>query len=155
MKAWKFKVNNSPKELSEKLASSLGAGNRFVLDLDHDKKNLVQFKLRKRMLLAFEIMARNNIIVKGNILKSGPHNEADVEITFTHHTLSKLLIFVHLILGLGFLAALIMETNSSPYMLLAGGILIGAGFFLWLHLQKIFEKNVQEYKALLSNVLEL
>ena len=155
MKAWKFKVNNSPEELSEKLASSLGAGNRFVLDLDHDKKNLVQFKLRKRMLLAFEIMARNNIIVKGNILKSGSSNQADVEITFTHHTLSKLLIFVHLILGLGFLAALIMETNNSPYMLLAGGILISLGFLLWLHLQKIFEKNVQEYKALLSNVLEL
>lgn len=107
------------------------------------------------MLLAFEIMARNNIIVKGNILKSGSSNQADVEITFTHHTLSKLLIFVHLILGLGFLAALIMETNSSPYMLLAGGILISLGFLLWLHLQKIFEKNVQEYKALLSNVLEL
>src|SRR5690606_14802186 len=133
MKAWKFKVNNSPKELSEKLASSLGTGNRFVLDLDHDKKNLVQFKLRKRMLLAFEIMARNNIIVNGNIMSAASSNEADVELSFTHHLLLKFLIFVHGLLGLGFLVALILDKSNSPYMLLVGGILIGLGFFLWLH----------------------
>lgn len=155
MKAWNFQVKSSPKEISKKIESSLGGAKKFVLNMDYDKNNLVKFKIRKRVLLAFEINSQNTIIVNGEIFKARTKNETDVEISFTQHTFSKLLIFVHIILGLGFLAALILEESSNSYMFIVGGIILAMGILLWLHLQKNFDKNVQEYKILISEILEV
>jgi len=122
MKDWNFQVKNSPKEISKKLESSLGSANRFVLNMNYDKINIVKFKIRKRLLLPFEINTQNNIIVKGKISKT--HTETDVEVSFTQHPLSKLLMYGHLILGLGFLTTIILEFSNNSYKYLISGILL-------------------------------
>jgi hypothetical protein len=154
MKKWNFQIKSSPKEVSKRLESSLGGAKRFVFHMIYDEEKSVKFKIRKRMLLAFEINAQNNIIVNGKILKTAARNGSDVEVSFTHHTFSKLLIFIHVILGVAVLAALVLEASRESYMYIVGGILLITGFLLWVQLQKNFEKNVQEYKKLISEVLE-
>ncbi len=152
MKDWNFQVKNSPKEISKKLESSLGSANRFVFNMNCDKINIVKFKIRKRLLLPFEINTQNNIIVKGKISKT--HTETDVEVSFTQHPLSKLLMYGHLILGLGFLATIILEFSNNSYTYLISGILLAIGILLGIHLKKNFDKNVQEYKKLISEILK-
>lgn len=79
MKTWNFQVKNSPKEISEKLQSPLGNANKFVLNLNYDRINPFKFKIRKRLLLAFEINVQNNIIVNGKFLKVASKKGAKVE----------------------------------------------------------------------------
>ncbi|MEP6260341.1 MAG: DUF423 domain-containing protein [Gillisia sp.] len=154
MKDWNFQVKNSPKEISEKLESALGGANRFVLNMNYDKINPAKFKIRKRLLLPFEINTQNNIIVKGEISKKHTGNKTEIDVSFTQHPLSKLLMYGHIILGLGFLAAIILEYSNNTYTYLIGGILISIGVLLGIHLKKNFDKNVQEYKKLISEILE-
>ena len=101
MQKWNFKVKSDPKEIGKKLESSLGGTNRFVLSLDKEEINSINFKIRKRLLLAFEINSQNNIIVNGTISKAS-HNNTNVEVSFTQHPLSKLLMYGHIVLGLVF-----------------------------------------------------
>ncbi len=155
MKEWNFQVKSSPKEVSKKLDSSLGARNLFVLNLSYGKQDSVKFKLRKRVLLAFELISQNNIIVNGKIIKTEAENQTDVKIFFTLHPLSKLLLYSHFVLGLLFLAAMTLQINSSSYNLIIGGLLLIIGVLYKLHLQKVFNKHVQEYKTLISEVLSL
>lgn len=155
MKAWNFQVSSDPKEISRKLDSSLGSTNRFVFKANSGKKDLVKFRIRKRMLLAFEINTQNNLIVNGKIFKVNPENKSDVEISFALHPLSKLLLYGHIILGLGFLAAVILKFSTNSYMFILGGILLAIGIIGWLHLQRVFDKQIQEYKTLISEILEL
>ena len=154
MKDWNFQVKNSPKEISEKLEFALGGANKFVLNMNYDKIKPAKFKIRKRLLLPFEINTQNNIIVKGEISKNHTGNKTDVEVSFTQHPLSKLLMYGHIILGLGFLAAIILEYSNNTYTYLIAGILIAIGVLLGIHLKKNFDKNVQEYKKLISEILE-
>ncbi|MDT0645434.1 DUF423 domain-containing protein [Zunongwangia sp. F260] len=154
MKAWNFQVKSSPKEIGEKLESSLGSAGKFVFDINDDKINSVRFKLRKRMLLGFELNSQNHLTVNGKILKAGTGNKADVNIHFTPHILSKLVIFANIILGLCFLAAVILEVNSHSYMFIIGAIFLVTGILIALHLQRKFKEHVQEYKTLLSDVLK-
>lgn len=154
MKDWNFQVKNSPKEVSEKLESVLGSAKRFVFNINDDKINPAKFKLRKRLLLPFEINTQNNIIVNGKLSKEH-RNKTDIKISFTQHPLSKLLMYGHIILGLSFLAAIILEYSNNSYAYLIAGILIAIGILLGLHLNKNFDKNVQEYKKLISEILGL
>ena len=155
MKTWNLQVENSPNEIIKKLESSLGHVSDFVLKMNSNRKDFVKFKIRKRVLLAFEINAQNNIVVSGEISKANDKNETDVDISFTEHPLSKLLIYGHIILGLLFLMLLILKASSNSYMLLIGGILIVIGILLGLHLKRNFDRNVQEYKTLISGILEI
>jgi hypothetical protein len=154
MNAWNFQVKNSPKEISKKLESSLGNANKFVLSFNFDKINLVKFKLRKRLLLPFEINTQNNIIVNGKISKKHPGNQTIVEVSFTQHPLAKLLMYGHIVLGLGFLAVVILELYSSSYLYLITGILLSIGILLGIHLKKNYDRNVIEYKILISEILD-
>lgn len=154
MKAWNFQVKNSSKEISKKLESSLGNAHRFVLDMNYDKINRVNFKIRKRLLLSFGINTHNNLVVNGKITKAHPGNETDIEISFSQHPLSKILMYGHSILGLGFVAAIILEYSNNSYSYLIAGILLSIGVLLGIHLKKKFDKNVQEYKKLISEILE-
>ncbi|MDT0645439.1 DUF423 domain-containing protein [Zunongwangia sp. F260] len=149
-----FQVKSSPKEIGKKLESSLGSAGKFVFNISDDKINSVRFKLRKRMLLGFELNSQNHLIVNGKILKAGNGDKADVKIYFTPHILSKLVIFANIILGLGFLAAVVLEVNSHSYMYIIGAIFLVTGILLALHLQRTFKEHVQEYKTLLSDVLK-
>ncbi len=155
MKKWKIQVKNSPKEITEKLESSLGHADRFVLNLKSNKIDIVKFKIHKRILVALENSSQNRIIVNGKISKTDSANETDVEISFTPHPLLKLLWFGTIILGLGFLAGIFLKLNSNSYVIILGGLLLAIGIFLWLHHKKEFGKNVQEYKTMISRILEI
>ncbi|GAA4327312.1 hypothetical protein GCM10023115_24800 [Pontixanthobacter gangjinensis] len=154
MKNWNFQVKNSPEEISEQLKSSLENAKRFAFDMKNNKYNLINFKLRKRLLLPFEINLQNNIIVNGKISKTSSGNETDVEVSFSQHPLSKLIMYGHIILGLGFLAAMVLEYSNNFYTYLIVGILLLIGVLLGSHLKRNFDKNVQEYKKLISEILE-
>lgn len=154
MKAWNFRVIGDPREVSRKLESSLGETNRFVFKMNSDKKDLMNFKIRKRMLLGFEINSQNNLIVKGKIFKGNPEHKTVVKIDFRLHPLSKLLLYGHLILGLGLLAAMVVKFGTNTYMFIAGGILLAVGILFGLHLQKEFGNQIQEYKTLISGILK-
>ncbi|WP_081212480.1 hypothetical protein [Salegentibacter sediminis] len=154
MKAWNFQVNNSPQEISQKLESSLGVADRFVFKLDAHENNPVQFKLRKRFLLPFEINTQNNLIVNGKIVKAAAGNKTDIEVSFAQHPLALLLIYGHIILGLGILVGIFLNLSSNSYMYLFGGSLLAIGILLGFHLKKDFDKNVQEYKFLIAKILE-
>ena len=152
MQKWNLKVKSDPEEIGKKLESSLGGANKFVLSLEKVQINSINFKIRKRLLLAFEINTQNNIIVNGTISKASHHN-THVEVSFTQHPLSKLLMYGHILLGLGFLAGIVLKLGSNSYMLLVGLILIAIGILLTIHLRKNFDKNIQEYKKLISEIV--
>lgn len=153
MKVWNLKVKSDSQDIIKKLNSAFGSGNGFVLDLDSDNYNSVTFKVRKRILYAFQTVLRNHIIAKGKIRSTETENETDVEISFKQHFLNKLEVSVFLFLGL--LAIIFGIFKSNPTASISGGILIGVGIVLLVFVQKQFSKNIQEYKNLFSEVLEL
>ncbi len=154
MKAWNFKVKSNPKEISKKLESSLGSANEFVFNMDRDENNSVTFKVRKRVLYAWYMIFHNWTVVKGKLLKADAENKTHVEISFTQHFLITLIIFTQMFLGLGILMAIISGVSSSTSMYISGGILLAVGIILWIAIQKKFEKDIQKYKTLISEILE-
>ncbi|WP_029035056.1 hypothetical protein [Salinimicrobium terrae] len=155
MKKWRIQIKNSPQEISKKLESSLGSADRFVLNMKSNKEDIVKFKIHKRILVALDNSSQNRIIVNGKIFKTDSANETNLEISFTPHPLLKLLWFGTFILGLGFLAGMFIKLNSNSYVIVFGGIILAMGIFLWLHHKKEFGKNVQEYKTMISRILEI
>ncbi|WP_029038196.1 hypothetical protein [Salinimicrobium xinjiangense] len=154
MRIWNFQVSSDPVEVSRRLESAFGGTKRFVFRVNSEKKKPVKFKIRKRMLLGFEINTQNNLIVTGKLFKVDSEDKTDVKIAFMLHPLSKVLLFGHLILGLGLLAGMVLEYSSNAYMWIIGGILLATGLLIGLHLKKEVEKQVQEYKILISGILE-
>ncbi len=153
MKAWNFKLKSNPKEISEKLEAALGSVNGFVFNMHHDKNNSVTFKMRKRILYAWYMVFHNWTIVSGKLLKTDTENKTNVEISFTQHFLITLIIFTHMFLGLGFLIAIISGISSSASMYIVAGILLAVGILLWIAIQQKFEKDIQNYKTLISEIL--
>jgi hypothetical protein len=155
MKAWNFIVKSNPKGISKKLRSALGSVNGFVFNMNHDKNDTVTFKVRKRILYAWYLLFLNSIVVNGKLSKTDTENETDVEISFRQHFLWKLVIFTDMSVGLGFLIFLISGKNSSASMYLIGTIILAVGILLWIRVQKKYERNIQEYKTLISEILEI
>ena len=155
MKNWNFQTKSSPKEITDRLESSLGRSKMFVLNMNSDKKNLVNFKIRKRVLAAFGTISQDEILVKGKISKGDTSNESDVKISFTQHPLLTFLLYAHLILGLGLLAGMFFKISDNSYFFIVGGILLAIGILFKLHQQREFDKNVQDYKKLISEILEI
>jgi len=154
MKKWNFKVKSNIQEIIKKLNSTLGSADGFVFNIDNGKNDSVTFKVRKRGLYAFYLVFINKIIVNGKILKTDTENETNIEISFTQYFLWKLVIFTHMFLGLGFLIAIFSGISSSASFYIFGGILLALGIVLWIAVQKKFEKDIQEYKTLISEILE-
>jgi len=154
MKKWNFKVKSNIQEIIKKLDSTLGYADGFVFNIDNGKNDSVTFKVRKRGLYAFYLVFINKIIVNGKILKTDTENETNIEISFTQYFLWKLIIFTHMFLGLGFLIAIFSGISSSASLYILGGILLAVGIVLWIAVQKKFEKDIQEYKTLISEILE-
>ena len=121
--------------------------------MNDDKLNLENFKIRKRLLLPFEINKQNNIIVNGKITRIDPGKGTGIKVSFSQHPLSKLIMYGHIILGLGFLVAIILEYSNNSYTYLIAGILLAIGALLGFQLKINFDKNVQEYKKLISETL--
>ena len=154
MEKWNFKVKSNVQEIIKKLDSSFGSVDGFILNLDKGKNEPVTFKVHKQGLYAFYLMFVNKIIVNGKILKTDTENETNIEISFTQYFLWKLVIFTHIFLGLGFLIVLISGIKSSAYMLIPAGIFLVVGIVLSIAVKKKFEKDIQEYKTLISKILE-
>ncbi len=153
MKTWRFKVKSNPNDTSEKLKSALKSVDGFVFNINRDNNNSVTFKVRKRILYAWYMVFQNWTIVNGKLLKMDTEDKTDVEISFDQHFLIKLIVSIHLLLGLGLLVAIISGINSSAYMYIIGGILLALGIILWIGVQKKFEKDTQKYKTLISQIL--
>jgi len=147
MKAWNFKVKSNPQEIIEKLDDALGSVKGFVLKMDNDRNDLLTFKLRKR---ALTYIRYNQIIVNGKILKTETENETDLEISFSQHFIT--ILYVSFFWSLG-LIAIILGISSSATMYIFGGILLVIGIALWIDAQKNFKKDIQKYKALISEIL--
>lgn len=154
MKKWNFKVKSNVQDINKKLDATLGSFNGFIFNRDHDKIESATFKVRKKGLYAFNLMFVNKIIVNGKILKTDIENETTIELSFTQYFLWNLIIFTHMILGLGFLIAIISGIGSNPYMYILGGLLIGVGIMMWIAVQNKFKKDIQEYKTLISGIFE-
>ncbi len=153
MKKWSFKVKNNVQEIINKLDATLGSIDGFVFNIDTSKNDSVTFKVRKRGLYAFYLVFINKIIVNGKILRTDTENETSIDISFTQYFLWKLVIFANMFVAFGFLIAIISGISRSTSMYIAGGILVAIGIVLWIAVQKKFEKDIQEYKILISEIL--
>ncbi|WP_100614805.1 hypothetical protein [Confluentibacter citreus] len=153
MKKWNFKIGSNPKEIIKNMKPALESVDGFVFNMNHDKNNSTTFKMRKRILYPWYLLFLNSIVVNGKLSKTDTENETDVEISFQQHFLWKLIIFTHMFLGLGFLIAVVSEKNSSAYLYLIGAIILALGILLWISVQKKYKRNIQEYKALISEIL--
>lgn len=154
MEAWNFNVKSTPKEIGKRLESALGSVDGFVFNLDRDTNRSMTFKVRKRILYAWYMVFQNWTIVNGKLVETDTDNKTNVEISFTQHFLITLLIFTHLVLGLGLLIAIVTGTGSSAPLFILGGVLIAIGILLWISIRKKFEKDIQKYKTLISEILE-
>lgn len=152
MKNWSFKVKCKPSEISKNLEASLGAANGFVFNIKNNQNDLVSFKIRKRLLYAWYILYHNNVVVKGSLSNAEGKGETNVNISFSQHLLWKFVIFVHLLLALSFVIAIFLGSNDIAMYVLAI-ITLAIGVFLWLRLHKKYERNIQEYKDLICNLL--
>ena len=155
MKAWRFKLKSSPKEISEKLESELKAIGGFVFNMNFEKNESVTFKMRKRILYAWYMAFQNWTVVKGELLKDDSEGKTSVEIIFNQHFFIKLIIFTHIILLLGFLVAIISGINLNAPMYILGGLLLVLGIILWIAIQRKFHKDIQKFKLLISDIFEL
>ena len=116
--------------------------------------NSVTFKVRKKILYAWYMLFLNYIIVKGKLSKTAIEDETNVEIIFTLHFLMALIIFTYVLLFFGLLITIILGINNSLLMFVTGVILLAVGVLLWIEFQKRTDKKVQEYKTLISEILQ-
>lgn len=155
MKEWNLKVTSNVQEIIKKLNSTLGSVDGFDLNVDDAKKNSATFKLRKRGLYAFQTIFLNRIVVNGTVYKASAENESDVKISFTQDFLAKLILLGYIISGLALsLIAIISGIESNIYMLLAGAFVLILGVAFWFDVKRRFEKNIQKYKTLISEILD-
>ena len=154
MKAWNFKTESNPTDISKKLESKLGLDNGFVFSVDNDEKKSITFKIRKQILYGWYWAYQNWTIINGKLLKIDTEDKTNVEISFNQHFLIKLIMFTHIFLGLGLLIGIISGISNSNSLYIFGGIILVLGVFLWVALQRKFEKDTQKYKTLISEILE-
>jgi hypothetical protein len=155
MKAWRFKLKRSPIEISEKLESELKSIGGFVFNMNHENNKSLTFKMRKRILYAWYMAFQNWTVVKGELLNNDIENETNVKITFNQHFFIRLIIYTHIILVFGFLIAIISGINVNASMYILVGSLLILGIVLWLAIQRKFEKDIQKYKSLITEIFEI
>jgi len=153
MKKWNLKVKGNPQEIINKLDSALKSFGGYIFNTDQDKSDTIIFNFRKPIKYPDQILHRNRTIVNGKILKTGTENETDVEISFTQHFFMIMTVFSIILFGL-VLIVIIPRISSGASMFILVGILLAVGIVLWVALQKKFEKDIQKYKTLISEILE-
>ncbi|MCE4563174.1 DUF423 domain-containing protein [Maribellus sp. CM-23] len=152
MKVWNFKVESDSQAIIKKLDSAFGSINGFVFDVENDD-NSTNFRVRKRILSAFQTILRNHIIANGKITQTDTGNETYVEISFNQHILNILEVSIFLALGLLTIIFGIITGNVTASIF--GGIFLVVGITYLIWVKKEFVRNVQEYKTLFSEILEL
>ena len=113
MKAWNFKTESNPTDISKKLESKLGLDNGFVFSVNNDEKKSITFKIRKQILYGWYWAYQNWTIINGKLLKIDTEDNTNVEISFNQHFLIRLIMFTHIFLGLGLLIAIISGISNS------------------------------------------
>jgi hypothetical protein len=150
MKAWEFKVNSNLQLITKKLGSAFETNKGFEFKMDDSQNESVTFKVRKRILYAYQIILRNHIIVCGKIRSTETENESNVEVSFNQHFFT--VFYVYLFLTLGLFTIIFGITGSSD-LYLPGGFFLAIGVSFWIGLQKKFKRDIQKYKTLISDVL--
>lgn len=145
-------MKKSPKEISDKLETELGSIGGFVFNKSYGENNSLTFKVRKRILFAWYWAFQNWTIVNGELLKNDVENTTNVQITFYQHWLIRLIVLTHIILGLGFLIAVISGINGNAFMYILGATLLVLGIILWIAIQRKFQKDTQKYKSLITEI---
>ncbi len=152
MKTWKFKVKSNSQEIIKKLDSAFGSVDTLFYKVKNNKNGLVAFKVRKRVQDANAALHDNQTILNGKMLKTDVENETNDEISFTQHFLRILYLSIYLVPGL---IAIILGIGRSATIFIIAGILLAIGIALWMQARNKFEKDIQKYKTLISEILEL
>ena len=153
MKNWSFKIKDNPISIMESLKSSLKPINDFSFNIESENKSVINFKMRKRIMYAWYLIYQNNLIVDGKLLNNGSSNETEVQVSFQQHILWKIIIGMDILLGIGLLAVLFSGKIQGISVYLLGIGVFVAEVFLLIHLRKKYERNIQEYKNLISDIL--
>lgn len=144
MKTWLFKIKQSPQEVRERLQSLSG----FVVNTNSLESGQVKFSFRKRFLYPWYISFQNWTVVNGVI--SQTKDETQVEVAFSQHLFIQLILISHLLLGLGFLAALLTGYSSNNAFWFFSGALFTIGFVIFMRMIQKFKSDSKQYKTLLS-----
>jgi len=134
------------------MEAALGPINGFVFDIDSNKKDSIVFNLRKRILHISQVILNNSIIVNGNMLKTDVDNETNVAINFNQHFVLRLHISIWLGAGICLMIAGILSNYKLMYAL--GGASLLIAFAIWIDARKKFQINIQEYKTLITGILD-
>ena len=86
------------------------------------------------------------------MLQTDVDNETNVEINFNQHFVLKL----HISIWLGAAICLIIAGILSNYSLMfaLGGASLLIAFAIWIDSRKKFQSNIQEYKTLITGILD-
>lgn len=155
MKAWRFKLKRSPIEIGEKLESELKSIGGFVFNMNHENNKSVTFKMRKRILYAWYMAFQNWTVVNGKLSNNNSGNATNVKISFKQHILIRIIIYTHIILGLGLVLGLLVATKNEPSTYILGGIIIALGIIIWIATNRKFKKDAEKYKGLITETLGL
>lgn len=147
MKNWNFKLKKRPKEVIEKLTSELNSIGGFSFN----NKNTNTFSFRKRILYPWYYAFQNWTVVNGELVENNVENITEVKISFKQHFLIILIIFTHLILGLGLILGLFLATNNQPLTYILGGLVIAFGIIIWIMATRKFKNDSEKYKVLITN----
>lgn len=150
MEYWSFKIKKRPKEIIEKLESELNSIGGFVLN----KKNPTAFSFRKRILYVWYMAFQNWTIVNGKLMNDNVENYTNVEISFNQHFLIRLIIYIHIIFGLGLVFGLFLTTKNESSIYIFGGLIIALGIILWFAANRKFKKDTKKYKTMITKSLE-
>lgn len=154
MKTWNLIVKSNPEEISHTLESALKSVDGLVFKINNVDENVIKFKIRKRIQYAWYLMYSNNVVVDGKLSTTEIENETNVEMLFSQHFLWKLVILTHVFLVLGLLTAVTLGKISSTSTYLFGTVILVIGILLWSMVQKKYNRNIQEYKLLISTALK-
>ncbi|PIB26438.1 hypothetical protein [Maribacter sp. 4G9] len=151
MESWNFKIEKRPNEITERLESELNSIGGFVFD----KKNPTTFSFRKRVLYAWYMAFQNWTIVNGKLSSNSTDNTTNVKISFNQHFLIRLIIYTHIILGLGLILGLFITTKNEPSTYIVGGLIIALGIVIWITTKRKFKKDAEKYKGLITDTFGL
>lgn len=155
MTSWNFKAERSIEDMSKILESALGSVRGFAFYMNRNSKHSITFKLRKRILYGWYMIFHNWTVVQGKISKTNSETQSSVEISFTQHFLILFILFTHVVIAMFLLIASFSGENSKSYYYIPGAILLVLGLILWIAIQKKFDKDIENYKTLISDILEL
>lgn len=146
MKNWSFKLKKRPNEITEKLESELDYIGGFVFE----KKKSSAFSFRKRILYPWYMAFQNWTIVHGKLSNNNNENATSVKISFRQHFLIRLIVYAHIIFGVGFVFGLLFTSIKEPSTFILGGLIIALGIIIWIATVRKFKKDAEKYKGLIT-----